>query len=738
MPDAGLPHLWIPANRTRVEEIVVRGGGDTYSRDDLAEHSRSLLAAFQRSLARFQAKQDVDLTTDLIMQITTVQERNANKERQHLRNLGFQILSLSADTPNVAIARIPREEIPRLVRKLERYASSVRHIGKSNFSAIEEMSPVAVARKIEPSLAATAGEQSVDCLISIYGGIPQQLKREVAGRIAGQLLEERVRPVEVHSYANGAVAISAPLTRLEMERISEQYLLVRSIESNAEFVTESAIQADPVPNLLQIDAPRCQSPVVVIDSGVNDACALLAGLVLRSVNALPPGSVGPHLAHGTFVASRVIYGDSITGVLGRRATPWCPVIDVQVTGDDGLGNRVAQSAAKLAEILQNVVPALAGEARVFNLSLGIAPISDGYYSSLARLIDYLSREHQVLFVISAGNISDPCAAPPAHYLASAARILYPSEALLALTVGAVAQYCEPNCVAQEREIAPFSRRGPGSDKALKPELVAHGGNVLFNGIGWTTSPRIAVYGLGRQGTHLEYATGTSYSAPLVAQYAARLFDAYPSATPNLVRALLCHFTRPVVAPNPGAPVEAHHFCGFGEPEIERALYSGPAAATYLHTGQIRKDTYLHIPFYVPEALAGNRASRLTIRGTVVFDPPVSLDDSVNYSLCRISGLLRKRVGDALRDVSVGGDEDDVLFPWNPLFHFEHRFRRGYASGEWELRLRLMTRGDLPDGFLQSLSVVIEVLDSTGTVDVREEVMRERPGIYAAVALRLAA
>ena len=34
--------------------------------------------------------------------------------------------------------------------------------------------------------------------------------------------------------------------------------------------------------------------------------------------------VGPHLAHGTFVASRVVYGDDITVILTRRATPWCP------------------------------------------------------------------------------------------------------------------------------------------------------------------------------------------------------------------------------------------------------------------------------------------------------------------------------------------------------------------------------------------------------------------------------
>ena len=189
-------------------------------------------------------------------------------------------------------------------------------------------------------------------------------------------------------------------------------------------------------------------------------------------------------------------------------------------------------ATALADILERVVPQLVAEARVFNISLGIEPARDGFYSTLARLLDFLAREHQVLFVVSAGNIDRPTAPPPAHFLPASARVLSPAEGLLVLSVGSVARAHEQGCVAQTGEIAPYSRRGPGADAGVKPELAAHGGNVLFDGTTWALSPRIAAYGLGRTGTHLEYAAGTSYAAPLVAQYAARLFDAYPDATPT--------------------------------------------------------------------------------------------------------------------------------------------------------------------------------------------------------------
>ncbi len=288
-----------------------------------------------------------------------------------------------------------------------------------------------------------------------------------------------------------------------------------------------------------------------------------------------------------------------------------------------------------------------------------------------------------------------------------------------------------------QEIAPYSRRGPGADLGLKPEVVTHGGNVIWNGLDWTTTPRVAAYGLDQRGTHLAYATGTSYSAPLVSQFAARLFDAYPDATPNLVRALICHFTQPVFCPAPGAPLTDHDFCGFGEPSIDGAMFASDHGTAYLFSGTIPKDHYLFIPFHVPQALADTPGTRLTVRGTVVFDPPVSLDDSVDYSLCRIAGLLRKRAAAGLRDVAIGGDEDDALYPWNPLFQFQHSFRGGYAAGEWELRLRLMTRGDLAADFAQSFSVVIEVVDEGERVDVRDAVVREVQS-YAPVQLRIAA
>jgi len=737
MPDNRPPHLWIPPDRIRVTPARTGRGGESFVRENPGEHSARLLSTFRASLQQFADKEDLDLATDLIVEITTASGRGVSAERGHLRNLGFQIIAYSAEDSSRAIARIPRDLVPNLTRKLETYAGTPKHRGKGNFGAIEALAPVGAERKIAIAMPALT-DPPKPALISLYTSLPSRIKEQAAERLRARLTEDGKPHVAVHHFANGGVAVAASLTATDIAAVSEQYMFVRSIESNATIMIEGGIRADPIPQIIHVDRVRCETPVVVVDSGINAQASLLAGLVRRTFVELPPGTTGPHLSHGTFVASRAIYGDAITEVLARRAVPWCPVVDLQVTGVDPVGNRVTPSPAALAEILERLVPQLAREARVFNISLGVEPARTGFYSILARQLDFLSREHKVLFVVAAGNILQPVATPPMHFIPDNTRLLSPAEGLLVLSVGAIAKYHETGCVAEQQEVAPYSRRGPGADEGLKPELVAHGGNAMFDGAGWVLSPRTSAYGLGREGTHLEYAIGTSYSAPLVAQYAARLFDAYPAATPNLVKSLLCHFANKVLVPQPGAPVEDHHFCGFGEPDVERTLYSSDHSLTYLYQGSILADQYTYLPFHIPQALVDDVQSRLTVRGTIIFDPPVSSDDSDKYSLCRVAGRLRKRVGAGLQEVSIGGEETDVLYPWNPLLHFSHSFRRGYASGEWELRLRLMTRGDLPSDFSQSLAVVLEVIDRADCVRVRDAALQEFPGLYSPVVLRVAA
>src|SRR5687768_9613064 len=183
------PHLWIPHGLTRVEPVIRAVGGQSFVREDPATHSRGLLEAFNRSAAMLADKHDFDVATDLIVQITTAPGWSAARERQHLRNLGFEIVALSEESPNVAIARISRETLPKFSAKLERYAGTTKHIGKSNFGAIEAITPVGIEQKIEPSLARADPETDISCLITLFGSLPVDMKQRIATRLSAELRE---------------------------------------------------------------------------------------------------------------------------------------------------------------------------------------------------------------------------------------------------------------------------------------------------------------------------------------------------------------------------------------------------------------------------------------------------------------------------------------------------------------------------------------------------------------------
>src|SRR5690606_10692970 len=117
---------------------------------------------------------------------------------------------------------------------------------------------------------------------------------------------------------------------------------------------------------------------------------------------------------------------------------------------------------------------------------------------------------------------------------------------------------------------------PGADLGIKPELVAHGGNLIFP---YNFSPRVSSYGISADGANLCVDNGTSYSAPIISQYAQRLFDLYPDSDPNLVRALLCHFTDKKNVPEEITD-DVINYTGFGEPVIDNALAAGSFNAAY--------------------------------------------------------------------------------------------------------------------------------------------------------------
>ena len=663
-------------------------------------------------------KDDYEWSKYLFLNIKSPQSTIIKSERTKLKALGFEILSLNKFHKNVCLAKISKENFSTLGEKIYRYAHEDNNPGKTNLAILDDIEEVDAEEKLS---GLSQLQDNLSVIIYLYNSLSQRERFVILNHLESEFKKLSVA-TESQVFANGTTAVSCRASYAVLKDIVKSYSTVNKVELNSSFYIKRSLPASKLPAILTVNPPISNSIVAIIDSGIESSAIPFRNLVTTNLRYLPDSAVDMDHDHGTFVASRCIYGDEIDGCLSSSIlTPYCKVMDVTVFGTDRLGRSVGPDDFSLMSIIGEVVRKYHKEIKVYNLSLGKPmPIKDYDYSEVAKQIDYLSKTYGIIFIVASGNIDAPLGAyPNEHFSNDASRLGSPAESLLAITVGSIAKYDNLNCLAVKNEISPFSRIGPGADGGLKPEIVTHGGNLDK---GYKATARTSSYGINNTGIELAIDVGTSFSAPLVSQYVIRLIDAFPGASTNLIKALLYHFAQKRAIPS--TILNPHNFyTGFGEPDIEQSLSSAPNAFSYFFEGAIEQSNYQYVGFHIPKVFKSNNETKLKVKITLVFDPSVNPTNDLEYSMARISATLFKAQGTDFKEITIDSDQK-YNHPWNPILQFEKQFTRGFSTGYWELRLRLFTRGSLNNRYIQNYAVVIEIIDVNNKVDVYKEVINE--------------
>lgn len=733
MPDQR-PHLAIPAALARSVPIPVRGRSKPFARPSYSAHGDFLRERTAALRQYAETTADVEASDAVFLSVRTPSELAAKGEKKRLADAGLSVVALSPIDPNSAIVQVRRAGLSEFERKIDNYATTPRNVGKSYLSVIDDIQPVPAAAKLTPELSST-DDSPIDCLLMFYSSLSDRERASVLLAVRSYMARAGHAISFERRLSNGVTIVEARLRPSEALGVGAAFTTIRQIMPNHVFTVPDGWRISSISPAVTVESPRPGTAVAIVDTGLSPDCAGVARAITATLSQLPAGAVAPHMAHGTFVASRVLYGDDLESSLkAGRLSPRCPVVDVPVIGVDSAGRLVPVHEGHLASAIDAALPALPAEARVVNVSLGTnVPSIDGQISVVAQILDKHARERDLLVVTTAGNIRDTniLQGYPASLAAPGCRIDSPGDSLLAVTVGSIAKYDDTGSLSRRNELSAFSRRGPGPFGGVKPEVVAHGGNCFADG---STSGRIGAHGLALTSTSWECDYGTSFAAPLVSAMGAALFDHYKSPPANLVRALLCHFTEPIRAPQ--LTVESIHLTGLGEPNLAAACWSRDAAAAYLHTGTLSPNTHTFLPFVVPSCLAADGSASLAIKVTVVLDPPVSPDNQVEYAKSRVSLALRKPVDVGHCSIGVSDDVVDAD-KWSPVTQLTRRFRRSYATGEWELQLRLWAR-DVTPGFTQAFAVIVEVIDTTGSQPVRTQAELEGGSRFRMVDVRAVA
>lgn len=444
---------------------------------------------------------------------------------------------------------------------------------------------------------------------------------------------------------------------------------VRTLDLPPSFALERSLLHQDIQQLPQIAAPDPQAPsVVVLDSGVASAHPLLQAALGEARSFVPGEGAHDENGHGTHVAGLALYGDVETCLKAGKFVPSLCLYSGRI-----LGKNNENVTGFVENHIDTAVRYFSSQygCKVFNLSFGDTnkPYSGGHVKGLSLTLDNLSRELGVLFVISSGNHRITTSSPdglewrdhyPTYLLDDDWRLIEPAPALNALTVGSLVQHNQTYNsqrhlhdpaelpIAQPGQPSPFTRSGHSVDGAIKPELMAYGGNWALNArANYALLDRTA--GLGVISTNNQFATGhpfmvdngTSMAAPQIAHLAAALLRHQADASVNRIRAQLCL--------NAAIPQASKHLlaqqkelkqtCGYGKVDEATLYRSMEDAVTIVSDGKIEHKRHHFYEVPVPVGFTSGSKRRLReIAIALAYSPPVR-STRIKYRATRIDFRL---------------------------------------------------------------------------------------------------
>jgi serine protease AprX len=530
-------------------------------------------------------------------------------------------------------------------------------------------------------------------------------------------------------YGRGLKIYRLEVKRAEVVQALSAYVGTQSVgpfpvyhpvRSNAVAVRSAVPEDFPAPE------PGIEYPLIgVVDSGTAAADPYLSPW--RHAREVYVPEAEQDNSHGSFVSGLIVHSRQLNHNDERFPSCSARIVDVVALGKDG------STEDKLLSTLEDAIQKHP-EVKVWNLSLGTERCVDNkMFSDLGVALDRLQDEHNITFILAAGNYRDkPFRGWPPEDLGEKDRICSPADSVRAVVVGSAAHREHSSSRVKAGSPSPFSRRGPGPLYLPKPELSHVGGNC--NSIG--NCNQIGVLSIDGQG-NLAEDCGTSFATPLVSTLFANVSHRIEGGASHLLsRALLVHS-----AALQGQKLDSNllKYQGFGTPpDIPVIFGCDPWQCTLIFELEIPPSvSYEKAVFPMPKSLYLDKDTvRANLLMTLVHEP--DLDASFGSEYCRSNIEVSFGTYDPEDDgkhhqhkkipedpkLSGSGYEKDLVefgFKWSPVKVYRREMAR--VQGQtWRLDLSVEHRSGQTNLVPQRAALIITVSDPLKRAPVYDEMV----------------
>lgn len=619
----------------------------------------------------------------------------------------------------------------------------------ANLTAITDIQPIRGTDKISEGLTEIFSHGKFDTVkdkikVKFFDFDNDFDNAQILGYIMQKLSEMNLsEAAELITYGEKIKFIKVQVASFDdVKRVSEinGVKFVDYFQTYSQPLSEFTIEG--LKTVLDIEHLESDTRIGIIDGGISDNNSFLKPYVVARESYVAKDYQNP--SHATFIASTILYGNTLNGI-DAPASHRFRFVDVIAipNSDEKYGPVDSISEETLMEIIEEVMEKHAGTTKIWNLSLGIEnKVCDGSMSDLGIFLDYIQDKYQVQMFVSSGNlIKPPLREWPAQLdMNERDRIISPADSVRAISVGSIALYESENSIVKSGEPSPFSRRGPGANYIVKPDVVDYGGNV---------SKDYSIIGLGMKGMdskgNVIEGIGTSYSTPRVVSKFAAVYDEMVERDLLLAKAMVIHSARMNSRDSLDQDSNNIKYYGFGMPsvDVQDILQCSQNEITLVFRQKVTQGTHLEMfNFPYPASLMHDGKCFGEIGMTLVYNP--ILDERYGKEYCRTnidasfgmyhyspSGKLEFRGCVPLEsawDEKYEQSRVENGFKWSPVKSYYRKISNaGIKAGEsWKIRIDMNPRNGLTV-LEQEFVLIVTIKDPFGH-DIYSEVvngLRER-------------